>query len=945
MSGVTSSTGIFSGINSGQIIEQLLSIESRPRLLAQQRILQLQQVQAAYLDLNSKIAALKTAAGGFRVNNVFTKNQASSSNAEVLAATASTGALPGSYQFIVDRLVSSQQSLSRGFTSSTAGMNAGSFTFESAAGRLDRDTALADLNGGTGIKRGKIVITDTATNKTATIDLSRASTVNEVIDAINAAPDIGVTAKVEGGRFVLTGTGSAALTVTNAFGSTTATSLGIERTVAAGATVNGSVVYSLGEGTALSSLNDGNGVFLNGQVGNARYDMVITVDGTPVNINVGNVYNSAGAVTESAPTTLGGVLKRINDTLRDTLADEDVKATVAPDGVSIRIVDSQNRTIEVAENAAAGGSTAADLGILTSSVQTGTVTGRRILAGMNTTLARTLNGGDGIAGSGAISITSRNGTVHNITINTGGSLTDVIQAFNAQTGGAITASLNRTGTGIALTDTTTGTGNLIVTGTTAESLGIATAVSGVASASINGTSLQHQYITQGTRLASLRNGQGVGSGSFRITDSQGVSATVTIAASATTVDDVLKAVNSATGTRVKARINDRGDGILLYEELAGGGAGKIKVVDTSGTVAANLNLVGEATGAGAQNYLDGSFEKTVTFDPADSLQTMATKISAAGVGVAATIINDGTGSTPFRLSLTAKSTGSAGRFIVDTGTFDLGQTTLDRGNDARVFFGSSDPAQAVLLTSSRNTLDSVVTGVTIDLKTVSANPVTVTVARDVAGIEAQVNLFISAFNTLSDTITSKTKYDPETKVKGTLLGDSMTLGLRSSLFSTVQGRPIGVSGPFDDFADVGITVASGGKLTLNRDRLRAAIEQDPQAVADLFAARVLAPVEPNTIPGTTGVTFNDPNAPTRYTSQGMATRMENLAESYLNSVTGILTRRNQTLTDQIALQNRRISDFDARLANRREILQAQFLRMEQAIGQLQSQSSALASLG
>src|SRR5262245_59399302 len=125
MSGISSGVGIFSGINSGQIIEQLLAIEGRPKVLAQQRILQLQQQQAAYLDLNSKIQALKTAAGAFRLNNVFSANTANSSNPDVLSATASNTAIPGSYQFIVDRLVSSQQTLSRGFTSATAGLTAG----------------------------------------------------------------------------------------------------------------------------------------------------------------------------------------------------------------------------------------------------------------------------------------------------------------------------------------------------------------------------------------------------------------------------------------------------------------------------------------------------------------------------------------------------------------------------------------------------------------------------------------------------------------------------------------------------------------------------------------------------------------------------------------------------------------------------------------------------
>ena len=41
MGGITSSVGIFSGINSAQLIDQLLSIEARPKKLAQNRLLQL----------------------------------------------------------------------------------------------------------------------------------------------------------------------------------------------------------------------------------------------------------------------------------------------------------------------------------------------------------------------------------------------------------------------------------------------------------------------------------------------------------------------------------------------------------------------------------------------------------------------------------------------------------------------------------------------------------------------------------------------------------------------------------------------------------------------------------------------------------------------------------------------------------------------------------------
>src|SRR5262249_34274550 len=152
-----------------------------------------------------------------------------------------------------------------------------------------------------------------------------------------------------------------------------------------------------------------------------------------------------------------------------------------------------------------------------------------------------------------------------------------------------------------------------------------------------------------------------------------------------------------------------------------------------------------------------------------------------------------------------------------------------------------------------------------------------------------------------------TLYDQDSNTKGVLLGDSTTLNLRSALYNTIQGDAIGVSGSFQDLAEIGITVGDGGKLVFNRDRFRTAYQQDPPRVADLVAARVLAPTQPGTIPGTTGVTFSDPNAEPQFTSQGLATQIENLADDYINSVTGVLTRRNQTINDQISLQQSRIA--------------------------------------
>lgn len=70
MSGITSGTGLASGLDYNSLITQLLQIDARPKTLIQQRIVQLQSDQAAYLDLNSRLGALKTAAAKFRSDNI-----------------------------------------------------------------------------------------------------------------------------------------------------------------------------------------------------------------------------------------------------------------------------------------------------------------------------------------------------------------------------------------------------------------------------------------------------------------------------------------------------------------------------------------------------------------------------------------------------------------------------------------------------------------------------------------------------------------------------------------------------------------------------------------------------------------------------------------------------------------------------------------------------------
>ncbi|MCL4743165.1 MAG: flagellar filament capping protein FliD [Phycisphaerales bacterium] len=944
MGGITTGIGLFSGIDTATLIQQLLSLEARPKALAQRRMAQLQLQQTAYMDVNARMSALRTAASGFRTNKTFSTMAASSSNANVLTATAGVGASPGSYSFVVDRLVSSQQLLSRGFADrDVSSIGATAFTFESAEARLDRDVALADFNAGEGVKRGKIVIAQGSSS--ATIDLSKAVTVNDVIDAINAAAEVDVTATVSGGRFVLTS--ATDFSVSSAAGFTTAESLGIKGSSASG-TLTGSEVYYAGSGTALASLNDGNGVFIGTDISTSRYDLTITIDpggaNQSVNVNIGSVYDAELNVVKGPVSTLGGVIERINAALTDAGLNADVTASLS--GGRIVLTDAQNRTVQVTEKSGTS-STAKDLGILGSA--TGTLTGGRVLAGLNTTLVSNLNGGSGMAGDGQVSFTARDGTSFTADLSGAETIRAIVTAINdaAGNGGRIVASLNGAGNGLLITDTTGGSTNLIVTGETAESLGIATDAGGVAESSVQGTNLQHRYVTLSTRVADLNGGRGIGTGTFRLTDGSGKTAVVDIGTDTKTLADLIQEMNaqaSALGLNLIASINATGDGLRVAEkdgEPQGGAA--IKVEDLTGTVAKSLRIAGAASGTGDDNVINGSYETTVEFEAADTLDTVVRKINEAGVGVRATVINDGSGSTPFRISLVSAASGRAGRFILDDGGLSLGLETLNAGEDARVFFGSSDPAKAVLLTSSTNTLDTVVTGVTIDLHSTNANPVTLTVSRDTGGIEKAIDDFISAYNAVLDRIKTQTKYDTETNVRGPLLGDSTVANLLASMQRTILGEAKGVTGRYTRLTEVGVRVGEGGTLSIDRNRLREAMETDFAAVQEVFAAREVAAKE-EFVEVEPGVWVKNTSTKDEFSKLGVLFRVEELAKEYVDSVDGVLRQRDRTLATQIELQGKRIEAFDVRLEQRRKQLEAQFLAMERALAALQSQQSALAGL-
>ena len=831
MGRITSGVGLISGINTTDIINQLISLEQAPKTQLQARKDTVSAQKDAYAGIITQLTDLQTAGKAFERPTTFTASKAESSDKNVLTATTGASAAVGSYQFQVARLVTSQQSVTAGFADTSATVGAGNLTIELGGGDLGAATPLSQLNGGTGVRRGLFRITDRA-GKTAVIDTTSAVTLDDVIRKINTSLDISVHAAAAGDKLVLTDTSGAAaaapagatvpdLKVEDLADGFAAADLGIAGSAAAD-TLTGTNVVSLGPTLALAALNDGRGVRLNA----TGADFVVTArDGSKTNVTIGPNAKTVGDVLTAINAAGGGKFK----------------AQVTPGGNGLQLVDTTGGggVFSVAP-ADANSHAAQDLGLLAPAAGA-TLNGADVLAGLDTVLLSSLRGGTGLP-LGSVSITNRAGAAHTVDLSGAKTVQDVIAAINSTAGIGVTASLKTSGNGVQLTDQSGGTGNLVVAdvnSTTAAALGIAGSFD-LNKPAVQGANLQLQWVSENSLLSTYNGGKGVTPGLFTITNSAGQSVDIDLASGTfNKLGDVIAAIN-AKGVGVTASINANGDGLLLTDTA--GGANKLKVEDQTGTAAADLNIAETAAVTAADpagKTIDGSFEKTIALTDVDTLGTVQSKIQQLGFGVSANLVNDGSAASPYRLSLSAFNSGRAGRVVIDGGASNLGVQNLVAAQDAAVFVGggngsgTTSAAQPLLITSGKNELTNVVPGVTIDLHGIGSGPVTLNVTRDPDGVVDQVKKFVDGFNGVVSKIDDLTKYDTDTQTAGLLLGDGTITDVQSQLYVALQASVKG-AGQYRLLADVGVTLGDGAKLEFDESKFRTAFATDPEAVKNLF---------------------------------------------------------------------------------------------------------------
>lgn len=302
---------------------------------------------------------------------------------------------------------------------------------------------------------------------------------------------------------------------------------------------------------------------------------------------------------------------------------------------------------------------------------------------------------------------------------------------------------------------------------------------------------------------------------------------------------------------------------------------------------------------------EGADAKTITVDLTDmeSLSDLTKAINGNddNPGVTASLIRtDG----KVTLMLSSDESGAKNTISVSSPAgLDLSSPSLiSEAKDAVIQMG------AMTFTSSSNTLDKLIDGVTIELtsKTEADKPLTITIGTDSTGTKEQLQTFVDAYNTMKETLSKLTQSGSgDGQSRGAFAGDATMSSLDRELNDVMRQLFGGKR-----MSDFGITADKDGKLEIDSKKLDEAIKADPQTLNDLFNGK-----------------------------EGLLSGMDKSLDRYLNASTGLLKGRQEMLDRQQRDIDTKTDAMNSRYDASYNRYLKQFTQLQQAMAQMNNTMS------
>jgi flagellar hook-associated protein 2 len=367
-----------------------------------------------------------------------------------------------------------------------------------------------------------------------------------------------------------------------------------------------------------------------------------------------------------------------------------------------------------------------------------------------------------------------------------------------------------------------------------------------------------------------------------------------------------------------------------------------------------------ATTSGQVSFSVGTHTFNVAIDAASSsLNEISDAINvAAGDDVAATVVNAGTESAPsWRLVLASKTSGAEGRIhglsSTVTGLTIDGTEPAPDSNTAvstnQLVVGQNAKAivDGLAVERTTNEFNGALEGVSFTAQSADPlNPVQLTISPDGDAIQSALKDFVDAYNAVVNFANKQNAYSQESGAGGPLFGDSSTsfvnTTIRSALFNVPTATVLGDTEGYSTLGLVGLNIQNDGTIVIDEQKLQGKITANVDLLANLFAD------DDGFDDG--GAQPGDPGYGVDQTADsGLAATLVRSIDQMVNPGVGVggialasvFGAKEDSLKGQISLLDKRIADEDYRLGQFQDQLTARFANLENVMGNLNSQLSAL----
>lgn len=244
---------------------------------------------------------------------------------------------------------------------------------------------------------------------------------------------------------------------------------------------------------------------------------------------------------------------------------------------------------------------------------------------------------------------------------------------------------------------------------------------------------------------------------------------------------------------------------------------------------------------GVLNIEIGGETQSITVDASNnSLEGLKEYINSGDYGVTASVINN---AGSYQLMFTSKQQGAAGEVTVSGLTdFDTaGYTTTSEAQDAVMVVNGLEIA------NSSNTFDEVIEGVSFTLNSVAAGQNNnINIANDTEGAVESIKTFVEIYNQLqtineelssydTDELTEEQLESEEYQFYGDLAGNSTLKQVIAQIDQSLVGAIDEISGNFNSLISIGISKNLEGELELDESRLNEVVEDNFDALKNLFS--------------------------------------------------------------------------------------------------------------